>query len=160
MCIRDRLRDELVQLQRGVVQYPFLASLAAPIAVLGNVIGKPYAFYLTELRGFEDDLFAQKEQVSDPIRRFMGGAQKQIYEDASLYLRSQEPNFAYVEGDEARQIRVILDDPAAYQGNRMTQVKSLVDALRARVVGQVDVCLLYTSPSPRDRTRSRMPSSA
>ena len=26
--------------------------------------------------------------------------------------------------------------------------------------GQVDVCLLYTSPSPRDRTRSRMPSSA
>jgi len=28
-----------------------------------------------------------------------------------------------------------------------------------RVV-QVDICLLYTSPSPRDRTRSRMPSSA
>ena len=28
------------------------------------------------------------------------------------------------------------------------------------VTGQIDVCLLYTSPSPRDRTRSRMPSSA
>ena len=27
-------------------------------------------------------------------------------------------------------------------------------------LGQLDVCLLYTSPSPRDRTRSRMPSSA
>ena len=26
--------------------------------------------------------------------------------------------------------------------------------------GQYDCCLLYTSPSPRDRTRSRMPSSA
>ena len=25
---------------------------------------------------------------------------------------------------------------------------------------KVDSCLLYTSPSPRDRTRSRMPSSA
>ena len=25
---------------------------------------------------------------------------------------------------------------------------------------QTSVCLLYTSPSPRDRTRSRMPSSA
>ena len=25
---------------------------------------------------------------------------------------------------------------------------------------QMDICLLYTSPSPRDRTRSRMPSSA
>jgi len=27
-------------------------------------------------------------------------------------------------------------------------------------LGDTDVCLLYTSPSPRDRTRSRMPSSA
>ena len=26
--------------------------------------------------------------------------------------------------------------------------------------GQYYICLLYTSPSPRDRTRSRMPSSA
>ena len=26
--------------------------------------------------------------------------------------------------------------------------------------GEVFYCLLYTSPSPRDRTRSRMPSSA
>ena len=25
---------------------------------------------------------------------------------------------------------------------------------------QIKICLLYTSPSPRDRTRSRMPSSA
>ena len=27
-------------------------------------------------------------------------------------------------------------------------------------IGEGDNCLLYTSPSPRDRTRSRMPSSA
>ena len=29
-----------------------------------------------------------------------------------------------------------------------------------RPTGQGMICLLYTSPSPRDRTRSRMPSSA
>ena len=29
-----------------------------------------------------------------------------------------------------------------------------------RLIGQANACLLYTSPSPRDRTRSRMPSSA
>ena len=33
---------------------------------------------------------------------------------------------------------------------------SLQDIVRA----QYTICLLYTSPSPRDRTRSRMPSSA
>ena len=36
--------------------------------------------------------------------------------------------------------------------------------LKIKAVGicgsDVKICLLYTSPSPRDRTRSRMPSSA
>ena len=36
---------------------------------------------------------------------------------------------------------------------------SIVTILGAIVLG-VYACLLYTSPSPRDRTRSRMPSSA
>ena len=36
----------------------------------------------------------------------------------------------------------------------------LVAALTERAREHVDTCLLYTSPSPRDRTRSRMPSSA
>ena len=30
----------------------------------------------------------------------------------------------------------------------------------ALAIGVAMICLLYTSPSPRDRTRSRMPSSA
>ena len=36
---------------------------------------------------------------------------------------------------------------------------STVDRVLAHA-GLPKVCLLYTSPSPRDRTRSRMPSSA
>ena len=32
--------------------------------------------------------------------------------------------------------------------------------VKGRITGIVSSCLLYTSPSPRDRTRSRMPSSA
>ena len=34
------------------------------------------------------------------------------------------------------------------------------DSIVATVVENIIRCLLYTSPSPRDRTRSRMPSSA
>ena len=32
--------------------------------------------------------------------------------------------------------------------------------IQAQASGAIYTCLLYTSPSPRDRTRSRMPSSA
>ena len=34
------------------------------------------------------------------------------------------------------------------------------EPMRKAAEGLLSVCLLYTSPSPRDRTRSRMPSSA
>ena len=37
---------------------------------------------------------------------------------------------------------------------------SITKARKASLIGAGLVCLLYTSPSPRDRTRSRMPSSA
>ena len=42
------------------------------------------------------------------------------------------------------------------------QIKSLVDLYKPKNSSSIDctTCLLYTSPSPRDRTRSRMPSSA
>ena len=42
-------------------------------------------------------------------------------------------------------------------------VASIADTVTARKLynqGKINHCLLYTSPSPRDRTRSRMPSSA
>ena len=35
-----------------------------------------------------------------------------------------------------------------------------INWLIRRAEGGFGICLLYTSPSPRDRTRSRMPSSA
>ena len=37
--------------------------------------------------------------------------------------------------------------------------KAFMEARKFKT-SNTEVCLLYTSPSPRDRTRSRMPSSA
>ena len=48
-------------------------------------------------------------------------------------------------------------------GNARIQVEKVVASLDEPTEGVdtlFDDCLLYTSPSPRDRTRSRMPSSA
>ena len=46
--------------------------------------------------------------------------------------------------------------------NRMDEIIN-VNGVETRLAQTMDLtvtCLLYTSPSPRDRTRSRMPSSA
>ena len=67
---------------------------------------------------------------------------------------------AYMEDGE-----ILIGAPAKRQA--VTNPKSTVYAVK-RLIGrryeddevQKDICLLYTSPSPRDRQKSRMPSSA
>ena len=44
-----------------------------------------------------------------------------------------------------------------FVAQRVAQFRAQVER---RLDGSLSDCLLYTSPSPRDRTRSRMPSSA
>ena len=51
-----------------------------------------------------------------------------------------------------------LDTFVRWATDREPVDKSLIDKLKVRSLFLS--CLLYTSPSPRDRTRSRMPSSA
>ena len=51
------------------------------------------------------------------------------------------------------------DKEFKYTGEDNSFVSDYVNKLESEKI-KIGVCLLYTSPSPRDRTRSRMPSSA
>ena len=43
---------------------------------------------------------------------------------------------------------------------KRSMLESRSEQFKAAAKGEVKDCLLYTSPSPRDRQKSRMPSSA
>ena len=60
----------------------------------------------------------------------------------------------------ATTILVVLGLLAAYVATFFVDTNILTLILSFSPGGIYEVCLLYTSPSPRDRTRSRMPSSA
>ena len=119
-----------------------------------------------------------------PYSRFKVGAALRA-ESGAVYTGCNVENVAYPEGTCAEagaiaamvaggdtriaEITVIADSPepvpccggcrqkiAEFAGPRATMRVLTLLPLAGPVVG----CLLYTSPSPRDRTRSRMPSSA
>ena len=57
-----------------------------------------------------------------------------------------------------RFVEALETDPRAV-GSLDRESRAIAD-FGADIRGAVEICLLYTSPSPRDRQKSRMPSSA
>ena len=53
----------------------------------------------------------------------------------------------------------LFEDIYNNQTQKKAKISELIIELK-KMVRHAGDCLLYTSPSPRDRTRSRMPSSA
>jgi len=135
------LKELIHSLESMAVQktyYPFLCSLYEPLATLRGITDKPYTFYLTDFSSQREDLLDLKENILEPIRRFMNGPQRWLYDEARKFLQTQEPNFSYVNSHEAKQVRETLDDPQCFKGNRMQQVKSLVDTLRTAISSRLD----------------------
>ena len=58
------------------------------------------------------------------------------------------------------EIRLDMENELTVLRRRLEIETDLGFPVYRKDVIESDICLLYTSPSPRDRTRSRMPSSA
>ena len=53
-----------------------------------------------------------------------------------------------------------FEQPVMTEGGGRTLLVEEITATWCPTCAEIDPCLLYTSPSPRDRQKSRMPSSA
>jgi hypothetical protein len=133
----QELKHSLTPLSSQVSQYPFLSALTPVLNTLKDICVKPYTWYLTELLRQEDALLDLKEKVIDPVRKFMNGPQKGIFDDATKFVQVQQPNFAYISGDESGQVVAALADPECFKGNRMQQLKVLIDSLESTVSAQI-----------------------
>jgi len=143
------LTHQLTPLAAQVSQYPFLNVLTPVLEKLKELTGKPYTWYLTELTRQEDALLDMKEGVIDPVRKFMIGPQKSIYEQAMRFLKDHESNIGSLSYQSlvishqqedtdgclltAEGLRALLADPECFKGNRMQQVKSQIDFLKQKI---------------------------
>ena len=133
-------------------RYPFLTALAPVLEKLGEHSDKPYTWHLTELLREEDSLLDMKENIVDPIRKFMNGAQKEIFDNARKFAQAQETNFAYINELDSGKGEVkepetgvptpedlarALADPECFKGGCMKRVKTLVDTLEGKITAKI-----------------------
>ncbi|WP_448390536.1 BREX system P-loop protein BrxC [Microbacterium aurum] len=134
----EKLRAKLDELKARISgsKYPFVSQLGAPIALLEQVVGKSDEWYLTDF-ALADELLEAKDDVIDPIRAFLNGNQRTIYDDAAKLLRDNTSNLTYLPQGSDEQVTRLLDDPQAFRGNKMTQLKQAADALSDQISGSL-----------------------
>ena len=67
----------------------------------------------------------------------------------------------FQESAQVYMVRTMARKKAAIKKAALAACKTLAEKAQVEAFfAEIKTCLLYTSPSPRDRTRSRMPSSA
>lgn len=131
------LEIELADLHGQKVQYGFLSVLDGVMATLKEIAGKNASWFLTDLSRASDALLDAKEQIIEPLRRFMGSPQKAIYDQARQLVQEQEDNFAYVAAAEVEAIKALLADGKPWQGNRLQQAKPQLDSLQQAIANQL-----------------------
>ncbi|AQP50316.1 ATP-binding protein [Tessaracoccus flavescens] len=130
----DKLKAKRDELKATITssKYPFVSQLSGPIDMLDQVVGKPNDWYLTYFH-LGDDLLDTKESIIDPVQAFLSGGQKTIYDDALALLATHSGNLGYLPSGSDATVRAALDDPNAFRGSKMAQLKQAADQLRAQV---------------------------
>jgi len=133
----DELEAEIDALTRQKHAYPFVAVLEPLQDQLKAMKAKPANWYINESTKREDDLLDGKSDILDKIRSFMGGAQKDIYDDARKTLTAQAANIDYVEREAGEKLRTALEDPACFKGLAIQNLKGELYDLKNRIELQV-----------------------
>ena len=102
-----------------------------------------------------------RERIMFPIRdnrgRYIGFGGRILNQEQPKYLNSPETPLFH----KGRELYGLYECQQALRNiQRIVVVEGYMDVIALHQQGITNVCLLYTSPSPRDATLSRMPSSA
>jgi hypothetical protein len=133
---RHKAEEEL-QIVKGLLAqrgtYPFVEVLDPLADLLDQVSGKNYAQIINDIGELEDDLLELKEDHLDPIKQFMNGGQKEIYDRLLQFEDYNQANFDYIDAEEKAVLARVKSDEAPYRGNTMKQAKEAMDTLEDRV---------------------------
>lgn len=135
-AFKAKLKELLVDINQLLVrkrEYPFLASLSEFSEKLERLSNKEYTYYLTHISDFEDALLDAKEDLVDPIKRFMRGDQIKIYDSISVILNGDTSNLDYIDGEELVTLKELLNNQEPFKGNAIRDAKVAKDSLTQKV---------------------------
>lgn len=127
----DAKLAELKALRTGAV-YPFIEQLDDPIRMLDDLCAHKAEWFVTDFTD-ADDLLDAKDNVIDPIKAFLKGQQRGIYDNATKFVQSNRSNLPYLPAGASDVIETALEDPHIFRGNKTAQLGAAVASLEAQL---------------------------
>lgn len=113
--------------------YPFISTLLDARPVIDQASGQSYEWYLENLPSYSDNLFTAKDDVLDPIRHFMEGPQREIYDEGKSFVGNHAVQFDNADTD-LTTLQRALDDPRIFASTNA--LKTSLDRLKNRLEDQ------------------------
>ena len=138
---KEKLKGLLVEVNQYLVQkreYPFLSSLTDFKGKLEEWCKKDYNYFINSITSIEDELLDAKDDLLDPIKRFMNGDQIAIYDSIRKMLDGDTSNFNFIDGDELDILKALMINNAPYKGNAIKEAKQVKDALTKKVLAKIE----------------------
>lgn len=136
---KERLEVRLRELEslKRIHRYKFIDQLAEPVALLADLCQHPAEWFVTDFTE-ADELLEAKENVIDPIKGFVNGAQHEIFDDARQFLLVHQSNLAHLGGGAADVVQALLDDPQVFRGTKVNRLNSACMELEAELDREID----------------------
>ena len=117
--------------------YPFLNLLLPIQEQMRSWAGKDYSYFILNRPEYEDTLLDAKEDLIDPIKKFMNGDQRKIYDDIRLLVNSDTTNLSFVDGDEMDELRSVIRHEKPFVGNLIREAKATMDSLKNKILEKI-----------------------
>lgn len=131
-ALHDRY-EEFKSLSAQAADFPFCKDVLEVEELLGQVVGKPYEWYLKELPRYTAELLDIKDECMDGIMAFMHGSQKSIFLETKAFMQKEESNFAYIQCEEVGLIQEVLQNPDCFRGSQVSKLKAWVEVVKASI---------------------------
>jgi len=117
-------------------RFKFLETMEEPLARLKHIAEKDHPYFFNALDQFEDSLLDDKENILEPLKKFMHGPQQTIFEQVLLYLEGNNANFGYINGENIGKLRQVAESKVPYKGSLIQEAKLALEGIREEVSQQ------------------------
>jgi hypothetical protein len=123
----------LDELSGRTQNFPFVDKIKKPLVEFKEWASKSYAVFLKDLSKVENDWLDAKEDVIDPIRKFVHGTQGQVYLDLHTFYREHRANLTDIVPEDAAQLQDFLQSETPYRGSALQEGKALKETMAQQV---------------------------